>query len=129
MLQHVAECKLHVKRHVTARYVLQVGEEYQIEVEPGPSTITSEACRTRLDMLTWCPNRAAAEGIDVPCYLAGAARLNAVTREPLEFSPEAALRCATCRHRPLLTIAYRCLPLPTVANRCLPQSSHTVTTA
>ena len=36
MLQHVAECKLHVKRHVTARYVLQVGEEYQIEVEPGP---------------------------------------------------------------------------------------------
>ena len=95
MLQHVAECKLHVKRHVTARYVLQVGEEYQIEVEPGPSTITSEACRTRLDMLTWCPNRAAAEGIDVPCYLAGAARLNAVTREPLEFSPEAALRCAT----------------------------------
>lgn len=77
------------------RFQPALGSEYQIRVDAEPSC-SAEACRSRSDVCQWCPDRAAAEGIDVELYLQGAQMLNAAAHEPRVFSPEGVLKCVLC---------------------------------
>mmetsp|Transcript_22693 Transcript_22693/g.56361 ORF Transcript_22693/g.56361 Transcript_22693/m.56361 type:complete len:1538 (-) Transcript_22693:532-5145(-) len=87
------------------RFQPAVGEEYQVEVEPVPSTPTVESCRSRLDTCLWCPDKATAEGIDVEAFLEGAERLNSAALEPLVFTPEGALRALSSHDYDVLAAA------------------------
>ena len=94
------------------RFQPAVGEQYQIEVDeaqyPGTVTLamvrqgpcfvdgssrnTSDANRKRADVCVWSPERAEAEGINVPSYLLSCAKLFAVGRQAKSFSSELALQ-------------------------------------
>ena len=74
------------------RFQPAVGEQYQIETEPGPTCPTAESCRKRTDQCVWDPVRAEVEGIKVESYLASAEKLYAVGGHPKLFSSEAALQ-------------------------------------
>jgi len=77
-----------------------VGETYQVDcgyetypgVAAGGDAAHPNPSRERRDDCMWDPVRAEAEGIDVPAYLAAAAKLYEVASPPQPFSAELALR-------------------------------------